>query len=559
MTLALAKKPQRPSVWHRRRGLSLLELVAAMATSAVLMVGMASVILIAGHGADLTGPTADTIHASEVAHELMDEIRYAIFVTERSDNMIQFAVADRDGDGQAEVIRYEWSGTPGDPLTRTINHGTPDTVAEDVYDFTLTYNVREKTEGFTGLQESLEQKFVEYTSTSDPGGHNVTDLKWRGQYFHPSDFNVTQLPTDAVSWSVTRVEFQAKQRNSPTGQTWVQLRSSTGGNKPTSTVLDQVLMLESDLGTSYSWMNFVFNGVSRRSPSQGLCLVLQWVSGSESARVRYNVAGKDYLKTLDAGATWTYYGGRSMLYRLYGKYFTPSQTQTNVTRRYLTGVNLAMQIGDSAYSRVDAGTNLLNTPELLSAFWKVDFDADPTTADADFDGNSDWVEETGTFDPASLAGGVWQADEADGVALRTSPDNDFTDVTTVDIKCRNTSVGGSGANFWMHFDRTGSGYGELYTSVALQTDGTQTARIYSGDGIDDTLLVEVPNLSSGFVHLRLVIVPDTDLVAVWVDQVFRGSFNYFRFNNHNKRYFIAQPLGSDAEFDYISVRVADGS
>ena len=69
----------------------------------------------------------------------------------------------------------------------------------------------------------------------------------------------------------------------------------------------------------------------------------------------------------------------------------------------------------------------------------------------------------------------------------------------------------------------------------------------------------MPDLSSNFVHIRLVIVPDTDLVAVWVNQVFRGLFNYFRFNNHSKRYFIAQPLGSDAEFDYISVRVSDAS
>jgi len=530
-----------------------------MATSAVLLVGMASVIVIAGRGADHAGPTADTIRASELAHELMDEIRYAIFVTDRSDNMIQFAVADRDADGQPEVVRYEWSGTPGDPLTRTINHGTADTVAEDVYDFTLTYNVREKTEEITGLEESQEEKFVEYTSTSDDGGRNVTDVRWRGQYLHPSEFNKTQLPSDAVSWSVTKVEFQAKQKNSATGQTWVQVRTATGGNKPTSTVLEQVLMLESDLGTSYGWRDYIFNDVSRLSPSQGLCLVLQWVSGNESARIRFNYAGEGFVQTLNAGASWTYYGGQSMLYRIYGKYMTPSENPISVSRRYLTSVNLSMQIGDSASTKLNTGTNLLNTPELLSAYWNVDFDADPTTADADFDGNCDWVEETGTFDPASLAGGVWLADQSDGVALSTSPDNDFTELTTVDIKCRNTSVGGSGANFWMHFDRTGSDYGEVYTSVALQADGSQTARIYSGNGVNDTLLVEVPDLSSNFVHIRLVIVPDTDLVAVWVNQVFRGLFNYFRFNNHSKRYFIAQPLGSDAEFDYISVRVSDAS
>ena len=162
MRLLLREKSNR-----RRKGHSLIELVAAMASSAILIVGLGSVILIATRGSDLTGPTSDTIRASELAHELMDEIRYAIFITDRSANMIQFAVADRDADGEPEVIRYEWSGTPGDPLTRTYNHGTADTVAQDVYDFTLAYNVREKTEEFEGLVESNEGLLIQYTGSTD--------------------------------------------------------------------------------------------------------------------------------------------------------------------------------------------------------------------------------------------------------------------------------------------------------------------------------------------------------------------------------------------------------
>lgn len=530
-----------------------------MATSAVLLVGMASVIVIAGRGADLAGPTADTIRASELAHELMDEIRYAIFVTDRSDNMIQFAVADRDADGQPEVVRYEWSGTPGDPLTRTINHGTADTVADDVYDFTLSYNVREKTEEFVGLVESNETLLIQYTGSDYLRGRVITPSNWLGQYFHPDDFNPS-LPADTTSWKVTKIQFVARIESAAVSEASIQLRPATGDCKPTSTVLAEVPMYENTLSSSYSWETFTYANAPALSPNAGICMVIKLISGQSAGRIRYDdYGGIGRVWTYNSGASWSISSNDdSMQYKVYGKYKTPGDTQT-VTRRYLTGVNLAMQIGDSGYSKVDTGTNLLNTPELLSAFWKVDFDADPTTVDADFDGNSDWSEESGTFDPASLAGGVWQADQSDGVALSTSPDNDFTELTTVDIKCRNTSVGGSGANFWMHFDRTGGDYGEIYTSVALQTDGSQTARIYSGDGSNDRLLVDVPDLSSDFVHIRLVIVPDTDLVAVWINQTFRGSFNYDRFNNHSKRYFIAQPLGSDAEFDYISVRVSDES
>ncbi|MBC8870184.1 MAG: hypothetical protein H8E44_12245 [Planctomycetes bacterium] len=554
MRLLLREKPN-----ARRKGHSLIELVAAMASSAVLLVGLGSVILIASRGSDLTGPTSDTIRASELAHELMDEIRYAIFITDRSANMIQFAVADRDADGEPEVIRYEWSGTPGDPLTRTYNHGTADTVAEDVDDFTLTYNIREKAEEFEGLVESSEALLKQYTGSDYLRGWVITPNNWLGQYFHPDDFSPA-LPSDATSWKVTKVEFVARIESAAIAEATVQLRPATGDCKPTSTVLAEVPMYESALSSSYTWETFTFANAPMLSPNAGICLVIKRISGSSAGRIRYDdYGGIGRVWTYNSGASWSISSADdSMQYKVYGKYKQPGDTQT-VTRRYLTGVDLSMQIGDSGYSKVNTGTNLLNTPELLSAYWKVDFDADPTTADADFDGSSDWTEESGSFNTASLVGGVWQADQSDGVALRTLPDNDFTESTTVDIKCRNTSVGGLGANFWMHFDRTGGDYGEVYTSVALQTDGTQTARIYSGDGTNDALLLDVPDLSSDFVHIRLVIVPDTDLVAVWVNQVFRGTFDYFRFNNHSKRYFIAQPSGSDAEFDYISVRVSDSS
>ena len=544
---------------HRQCGHTLLELMVAMAASVVLLAGIASTVFVVSRGAEFAGPTADTIKASKVVHNLTDEIRYAIFITNRSERMIQFAVADRDGDDQPDVICYEWSGTPGDPLVRTFNHGTPRTVAVNVHAFALTYNTRARNEEFYRADESPETEFVNYTSPAQTSDFDVTFLTWAGQYFHPSEFNVTPLPADATSWSVTRVEFQAKQALAVAGSTSVQLRPATGDKKPTSTVLEQSVMQESTLGTNYSWQTFPFANVSQLTPNEGLCLVLKWESDWISARIRKtDVNGMGHLSSFIGGAIWTYFGDRSLLYRVYGKYVAPSATPVSVSRHYLTHVNVALQLGESDYSRIDTGVNLLNSPELLSAYWKLDFDSDPTAVDANFDDISDWVEESGVFNPASLVGGVWHADQADGVAIRTAPDNDFTRPTTIELKCRNTSVGGLGANFWMSFDRSGGEYGQVYTSVVLQADGTQTVRVYSGDSVSDTLLVEVPGLASGFVQIRLVIVPDQDVIGVWIDQSFRGGFIYRRFSSHNQRYFAAQPDGSDAEFDYISVRVSGG-
>lgn len=543
-----------------RAGHTLVELIVALAASALLVGGLASTVYIAGRAGDLAGPTTNTLRASEIALDLADELRYAVFVSERSEHLVQFAVADRSGDAEADVIRYEWSGTPGDPLIRTFNDGTPETMAEDVQEFRLAYTLREKTEEFATLVESEEKKLIEQTDASDANGFTITDSWWLGQYFHPDGFDAP-LPEGAVSWSVTKVVIAMRRRDWPfDGKTWIQLRRATGDGKPVSAFLDETTIDEWSLSDVYRWMPFTFSGVSGLSPKRGLCLTCTSERPGSSSRILYDRGGPGgRVKSLDSGATWTYDSDSTMLYQIYGKYKTLSGTPHAVMRKYLVGAALSLQIGDQEFTRIRAGTNLLNSPEVLSGCWKLDFNNDPTTEDADYDGSGDWTTNTGTFDPARLSGGVWQADSGDGVELRTAPECDFTQLTTVELKCRNTGIGGSGAVFRMYVDRTVAAYGEISASVALQDNGTQTARIYTGPSTGAKLLVEVADLPSDFVDARLVIDPDADVVAVWVEGIFRGAYQYDRFSDNNNRYLLAEASGSDAEFDYVSIRLSDGS
>ena len=107
------------------RGFTLLEMVVGTAIMSVLMVAMGSILLIAGRALpqsqSVTGTTAS---AAAAADQMASELRYALAVNQRSTTMIEFTVADRNNDGLPETIRYEWSGTAGDPLTRTYNAGT---------------------------------------------------------------------------------------------------------------------------------------------------------------------------------------------------------------------------------------------------------------------------------------------------------------------------------------------------------------------------------------------------------------------------------------------------
>ena len=143
------------------------------------------------------------------------------------------------------------------------------------------------------------------------------------------------------------------------------------------------------------------------------------------------------------------------------------------------------------------------------------------------------------------------------VGLRTYPDSDFNQLTTVEVCCRAISQGGNGATFSMPLDRTGEGVGVITTSVVLEGNGTQSVRVFDGMATDGSLLVRVTGLNDDFVTLRIVIDPSTDQIAVWVDRVFQGSFIYAHYANHEHQYFTARADGADAEFNSISVRESE--
>ena len=60
-------------------------------------------------------PTAASrrVQAADVINQISDELRYATVITQQTSQILEFVVADRNNDGTAEKIRYEWSGVAG--------------------------------------------------------------------------------------------------------------------------------------------------------------------------------------------------------------------------------------------------------------------------------------------------------------------------------------------------------------------------------------------------------------------------------------------------------------
>jgi len=127
---------------RRRSGYTLVELVVATIATGILLAGMTSAIFVAARAAGENLLPSGAIQGSATVEDIVAELRLATSFTERSASSIEFTVADRDADETPETIRYEWSGTPGDPLKRTYNGGNTVVVLDNVHEFQLAYYVQ---------------------------------------------------------------------------------------------------------------------------------------------------------------------------------------------------------------------------------------------------------------------------------------------------------------------------------------------------------------------------------------------------------------------------------
>jgi len=140
MTPPANRHPRRRARARARTGMTLLEVVISVTIISVLAGAMMSVMLIASRSLNSAGgPSAKTADAADAAQQVTCDLSLAKQFLERTDRTIAFTVPDRDQDGRDETIRYAWSGTAGDPLTRQTNGGPVVTVAEDVHRFDLAY------------------------------------------------------------------------------------------------------------------------------------------------------------------------------------------------------------------------------------------------------------------------------------------------------------------------------------------------------------------------------------------------------------------------------------
>jgi len=347
-----------------RRGFTLLEVVVSVGVTSILLLGIGSALLIAGRAIpQAEGATSLTIAAAGVAEEMATELQYATSISQRSETMVEFAVPDRTGDGIAETIRYDWSGTAGAPLTRQYDGGTTIPLLADVRDFALAYETETISQEIPQGNESPETRFIRYSTYYDLNSYSIRNTERYGEYFLPS------LPADAVSWTLTRVRFYARQAGLLDGEVRVQIQLATAGGLPSGVVLEEKTLYESILPLAWQQYELTYTQIPALSPGQGLCLVFQWKAGYQACELR--VRDEDCTATNfwlvqrnPDGVSWSQLEGQSLLFSVYGKVTTAGTPQIESTY-YLNAVQIRLQSGADSQAAVQTAARTVNRPEVM--------------------------------------------------------------------------------------------------------------------------------------------------------------------------------------------------
>lgn len=549
-------RPPASQPGHWRPGYTLIELIVGMFASSLLLLGMASAIAITARSISPETSRSAVLKSADASGIIADEVQSAVHVPDQDQKSIRFALGDRDGDGDAETVRYEWDSSSGQ-LLRQYNDSVAASMMNNLTAFAIEPDMRRVSETLGGVvSQSAESTLEAMTSAS----------YWSTWYLSPYEpcgqSVVISHADDVVLWSVTKVSLPLRRSSSYylNEQVIVQIREAAGDGLPTSNVLAEATIPVSSLSTSYRWKTVTMTGAERLLPTQNICIVASGddqVYGS-AGRVPFATSGfsdpGSMLKFDYYDAAWKHDYDDSLYYRIKGTRHTVDSTSHEVVREYITGYNIDMTYDDDP-TPVRRRIRLLNTPENVTAMSRLDFNSEsPDETDIDYDGIADW-----TYAGDSTFSQVSQNSIlplTNGQKFQSALDNDFSGITTVNLHCRGTTYNASGGGAFMEipFGADSSPQGLILVSVDRTRQGNQTVLVTAEDGSTGQTLALVRNLPDEIVELRIVIDAKFNQVAVWVNDVFQGRSTVTQPRNTATKRVVFGADGASAEFDFLSVR-----
>jgi hypothetical protein len=344
---------------------------------------MGSIVIVAGKAVPETKSSSRATFEAQDALALMSsELRGARTVTELTSSAVTFTVADRNGDGSDETIRYYWAGSAGTPgAVRRVYNGVEADLVPNVSSFSLTGLKTSTTTTQTVSSTTTSAEIILASFTSYTGGTTTTKNfglestasgfnGWAAEYFMP-----TGIPANATKVNITRVLVGMKQGGGG-GTNYIEVRKATGGGvkTPQSSALGTPFAAtDASLGTSYAWVTATFSDVNSTSITQDYCVVVRAAGSAVNSYLDalYNATAPSDTPTL----YWSNNGGSAWLpssnsnqqdipFYVYGTYQTPSSTTQSVTVYYLQSVAMSLCAGSDSTSHMDTSVATLNQPQV---------------------------------------------------------------------------------------------------------------------------------------------------------------------------------------------------
>lgn len=321
----------------RTRGFTLVEVVLAAFVVSVILAGLSSAMFLAARAAE-TPYKRSALDLHAVLDRFRQDAAIATGITQLGSTSITMTLPDRDGNGTADSVKYDWSQANNTSGTITrIEDGVSESVPVRTASFSVSTDLDQTT---TTTQTEGSEQLLFSRSPTLPIAYAIKSSQWCGQYLTPS------LPGNAVAWRVTRVRMPARSKGATGGIARVQVRASSGGLP--KTVIDEATMLESDLSAGWATQEFSFANAGNLPVNSGVCVVLQWVKDADACEVQYEsllalLASGSRVVSTDGGTTWSTNTLQAMAIEVYGTYSTAAHT----TVKKLRGLNIQMK-NDSA-------------------------------------------------------------------------------------------------------------------------------------------------------------------------------------------------------------------
>jgi hypothetical protein len=360
-----------------RRGFTIAEMGVSLLVISVLLVGMGGAVSIASRALPTpSSPVATDIALSSILDRVGGELRYAKTVEANGSTYVQFTVADRDGDGVDDRIRYDWAGT-GQPLMRTYNGGAAVAVSDALRNFSLSYQNTKVTttqtvNSVTDSGEVLLTSCYGWTGLVPLASNStLNSTSWATSYFK---LDQVTIPNNANYVAITKVKVKLKAASSPNGATMtcgIYTPAAAGGPLPSTTQVGSSSSIAvSSLTTAYpsSFNTFTFSDVTFSSAPTELNYVIKGTGTSCGSVLYYNniLAPSNnpvWLYTSNSGSAWSpaasSRAANDGFFEVYGSYRVPSTSTVNIDTYYLHRFTLA---ADSSSSHAETAMRALNQP-----------------------------------------------------------------------------------------------------------------------------------------------------------------------------------------------------